>query len=49
MNFKLRIGSTVSVGALDRYAIGMAYRFVGEINLGLVVLLRRRTARAEEK
>ena len=26
----------------------MAYRFVGEINLGFVVLVRRRTAAAEE-
>ena len=48
MNFKLRIGSTVSVRALDGYAIGMAYRFVREINLGFVILLRRRTANAEE-
>lgn len=26
----------------------MAYRFVGEINLGFVILVRRRTATAEE-
>ncbi len=26
----------------------MAYRFVGEINLGFVVLIRRRTTAAEE-
>ena len=38
----------MSVLTLDGRTIGMAYRFVGEINLGFVILLRRRTATAEE-
>ena len=47
-NFKPRIGRTLPVRTLDGHTIRMAYRFVREINLGFVILLRRRTATAEE-
>ncbi len=41
IDFKSRVAGAVSVHTLQRDAIGMAYRFFGEIDLGFVVLVGR--------
>ena len=41
IDFKSRVAGTLSVHALQGDAIGMAYRFFREVNLGFVVLVGR--------
>ena len=41
IDFKSRVAGAVSVHTLQGDAIGMAYRFFGEIDLGFVVLVGR--------
>ena len=48
IGFKPRVAGTVSVHALQGDAIRMAYRFFGEENLGLIVLVRCFAAGAKE-